>query len=78
MMREGAAPAQDPSRPLPDNWTRFAGTPQEDQSSGTRPVEEPDRPLSETGVEEVMERLADELETGFLRTYGSSGGQAWR
>jgi hypothetical protein len=25
-------------------------------------------------VEEIMERLADELETGFVRTYGSSGG----
>ncbi len=26
------------------------------------------------GVEEIMERLADELETEFVRTYGSSGG----
>jgi hypothetical protein len=25
-------------------------------------------------VEEIMERLADELETSFVRTYGSSGG----
>jgi hypothetical protein len=26
------------------------------------------------GIEEIMERLADELETEFVRTYGSSGG----
>ena len=29
---------------------------------------------SPAGIEEIMERLADELETEFVRTYGSSGG----
>jgi hypothetical protein len=32
------------------------------------------RPDSRAGVEEIMERLADELETEFVRTYGRSGG----
>lgn len=40
------------------------------------PVDEPDRARvdSRVSVEEIMDRLADELESGFVRTYGSSGG----
>lgn len=39
------------------------------------PVDASDRasPDSRASVEEIMERLADELETEFVRTYGSSG-----
>lgn len=32
------------------------------------------RPAGRAGMEEIMERLADELETGFVRTYGRTGG----
>ena len=35
---------------------------------------QPVRTDGPAGVEEIMERLADELETEFVRTYGSSGG----
>lgn len=81
MMREGAA--LDPSLSFPGGRTRFDGTPEESESPGAQPVEEPveepdrSRRRNPVGVEEVMEQLADELETEFVRTYGSSGGQAW-
>jgi hypothetical protein len=47
-----------------------------DDGRGTHPVDEPARarPDGRVSVEEIMERLADELETEFVRTYGSSGG----
>ena len=45
-----------------------------DDGRGTGPVDEPALPDGRVSVEEIMERLADELETGFVRTYGSSGG----
>jgi hypothetical protein len=46
----------------------------ERDTAGT--VDEPARMRqhSRAGIEEIMERLADELETEFVRTYGSSGG----
>jgi hypothetical protein len=39
-------------------------------------VDEPAQtcPVGRSGIEEIMERLADELETEFVRTYGRSGG----
>jgi len=45
---------------------------QGDDERGT--VDEPARTDRRAGIEEIMERLADELETEFVRTYGSSGG----
>ena len=41
-----------------------------DQSPGGRDLQ---RPADRIGVEEVLERLAEELETEYVRTYGSSG-----
>jgi hypothetical protein len=32
------------------------------------------QPAGLAGVEEIMERIADELESEFVRTYGRSGG----
>jgi hypothetical protein len=48
----------------------------DDERGAAGTVDEParTRPDSRTGIEEIMERLADELETEFVRTYGSSGG----
>jgi hypothetical protein len=47
---------------------------EDERAAGT--VDEPARTRSDNraGIEEIMERLADELETEFVRTYGSSGG----
>lgn len=51
-----------------------------DQPAGWRGTGEGDepapplRPDGRVGVEEILERLADELETEFARTYGSAGG----
>ncbi len=48
---------------------------QEGDEDGT--VDEPVRtrpPAGRAGIEEIMERLAEELETEFVRTYGRSGG----
>jgi hypothetical protein len=47
---------------------------EDERAAGT--VIEPARARSDNqaGIEEIMERLADELETEFVRTYGSSGG----
>jgi hypothetical protein len=61
----GTAGEEVPSSRLGDDERGAAGT-----------VDEParTRPDSRTGIEEIMERLADELETEFVRTYGSSGG----
>lgn len=46
-----------------------------DDGHAAVPVDERDRarPDSRVGMEEILERLADELETGFVRAYGSSG-----
>jgi hypothetical protein len=48
----------------------------DDESGASRIVDEPalTRPEGRAAVEEIMERLADELETEFVRTYGRSGG----
>jgi hypothetical protein len=48
----------------------------DDERGAAGTVDEPARarPDSRAGIEEIMERLADELETEFVRTYGSSGG----
>ena len=48
----------------------------DDERAAAGTVDEPARTRSDnpTGIEEIMERLADELETQFVRTYGSSGG----
>ena len=47
---------------------------QGDDERGTADEPARTRPADLAGVEEVMERLADELETEFVRTYGRSGG----
>jgi hypothetical protein len=48
----------------------------DDEHAAAGTVDEPARARSDNraGIEEIMERLADELETEFVRTYGSSGG----
>ena len=46
----------------------------DDERGASRIMDQPARTAGLAGVEEIMERLADELETEFVRTYGSSGG----
>lgn len=55
----------------PEGEDDFSGGQGDDKRGASRIV---DRPARTAGVEEIMERLADELETEFVRTYGSSGG----
>ncbi|HJQ27799.1 MAG TPA: hypothetical protein VJ827_00540 [Rubrobacter sp.] len=53
----------------------FSGRQGDDERGASRIVGQPAaRTAGPAGVEEIMERLADELETEFVRTYGSSGG----
>ncbi len=54
----------------------FSSRQGDDESGASRIVDQParTRPAGRAGIEEIMERLADELETEFVRTYGSSGG----
>lgn len=57
-----------------DDAAAFPAQPEDDGRS-TDSADESDRVRLDgrIGVEEIMERLADELETEFVRTYGSSG-----
>jgi hypothetical protein len=66
--------AEDPSEIARDGAPAFSDRP-EDDASGIEPMNEPEgrRPDGWIRVEEIMEKLADELETGFVRTYGSQG-----
>ncbi|HEX6711473.1 MAG TPA: hypothetical protein VF068_14170 [Rubrobacter sp.] len=52
----------------------FSSRQEDDERDASRINVQPARAAGQTGVEEIMERLADELETEFVRTYGSSGG----
>jgi hypothetical protein len=52
----------------------FSGRQEDDERDASRIMDQPARTAGPAGVEEIMERLADELETEFVRTYGSSGG----
>ena len=52
----------------PSSWQESAELGAVEEPARTRP------PASLAGIEEIMERLAEELETEFVRTYGRSGG----
>jgi hypothetical protein len=54
----------------------FSSRQGDDESDASNIMVQPARPrlARRVGIEEIMERLADELETEFVRTYGSSGG----
>jgi hypothetical protein len=52
----------------------FSSGQEDDERDTSRIDVQPVRTDGPAGVEEIMERLADELETEFVRTYGSSGG----
>jgi len=66
------------AQPEPVAGTAGGKVPSSQQGDDERAgiVDEPARARSDNrpGIEEIMERLADELETEFVRTYGSSGG----
>jgi hypothetical protein len=52
----------------------FSDRQEDDERGASRIMDQPARTAGPDGIEEIMERLADELETEFVRTYGSSGG----
>jgi hypothetical protein len=65
-----AEPAQTESR---DGGDAFPGS-QGDGERGDSHHTGRTQPAGPVDVEEIMERLADELESEFVRTYGRSGG----